>query len=72
MLATICYQSMKQNGNLKLSNNVSIERETAASVGLGQIFDKVVTELVNKMQEMNINLTELGCLKVIILYNAGN
>jgi hypothetical protein len=38
-------------------------------VGVGNIYDRVLSELVNKMKEMKMDKTELGCLRAIILYN---
>lgn len=40
-------------------------------MGVGGIFDRVLTELVAKMREMNMDKTELGCLRSIILFNPG-
>jgi retinoid X receptor alpha len=40
-------------------------------VGVGNIYDRVLSELVNKMKEMKMDKTELGCLRAIILYNPG-
>lgn len=46
-------------------------RSTAHAVGIGNIYDRVLSELVNKMKEMKMDKTELGCLRAIILYNPG-
>ena len=40
--------------------------------GVGQIFDRVLSELIKKMREMRMDKTELGCLRAIVLYNPGN
>lgn len=46
-------------------------RNSAHQVGVGGIFDRVLTELVAKMREMKMDKTELGCLRSIILFNPG-
>lgn len=46
-------------------------RTTAHAVGVGTIYDRVLSELVNKMKEMRMDKTELGCLRGIILFNPG-
>jgi hypothetical protein len=46
-------------------------RTSAHAVGVGNIYDRVLSELVNKMKEMKMDKTELGCLRAIILYNPG-
>uniref|UniRef100_A0A1I8F3U3 PPM-type phosphatase domain-containing protein n=1 Tax=Macrostomum lignano TaxID=282301 RepID=A0A1I8F3U3_9PLAT len=35
--------------------------------GVGAIFDRILVELVQKMREMRMDRTELGCLKAIVL-----
>lgn len=32
---------------------------------------RVLTELVNKMRDMQMDKTELGCLRAIVLFNPG-
>ena len=38
-------------------------RENAHTSGVGEILDRVLVELVTKMQEMAMDKTELGCLR---------
>jgi len=35
------------------------------------IFFRVLTELVSKMRDMQMDKTELGCLRAIVLFNPG-
>jgi len=49
-----------------------IHRTSAYKAGVGIIFDRVLTELVGKMRDMNVDKTELGCLRAVILFNPGN
>lgn len=35
------------------------------------IFHRVLTELVSKMKDMQMDKTELGCLRAIVLFNPG-
>ncbi|XP_064153556.1 retinoic acid receptor RXR-alpha-A-like [Anguilla rostrata] len=37
--------------------------------GVAPLFDRVLTELVSKMRDMQMDKTELGCLRVIVLFN---
>uniref|UniRef100_A0A8D3B0T1 Retinoic acid receptor RXR n=1 Tax=Scophthalmus maximus TaxID=52904 RepID=A0A8D3B0T1_SCOMX len=41
----------------------------AHNAEVGAIFDRVLTELVSKMRDMQMDKTELGCLRAIILFN---
>ncbi|XP_042611624.1 retinoic acid receptor RXR-beta-A isoform X2 [Cyprinus carpio] len=45
------------------------DRESAHNAEVGAIFDRVLTELVSKMRDMQMDKTELGCLRAIILFN---
>ena len=52
-----------------MANGVVVTRENAHTSGVGGIFDRVLIELVSKMQEMALDKTELGCLRAIVLFN---
>ena len=43
----------------------------AEQLGLGPIFDRILTDLVSKMRAMCVDRVELGCLRVIVLFNPG-
>lgn len=43
----------------------------AVQAGVVQIFDRVLSELSLKMKRLDIDLTELCCLKAIIVFNPG-
>ncbi|XP_062322703.1 retinoic acid receptor RXR-beta-B isoform X2 [Osmerus eperlanus] len=45
------------------------DRESVQSAEVGAIFDRVLTELVSKMRDMEMDKTELGCLRAIVLFN---
>ncbi|KAJ8377881.1 hypothetical protein AAFF_G00250320 [Aldrovandia affinis] len=45
------------------------DRESAHNAEVGAIYDRVLTELVSKMRDMQMDKTELGCLRAIILFN---
>lgn len=45
------------------------DSESVQSAEVGAIFDRVLTELVNKMRDMQMDKTELGCLRAIVLFN---
>ncbi|XP_051722542.1 retinoic acid receptor RXR-beta-B isoform X2 [Ctenopharyngodon idella] len=55
------------------THNLGVEaffdRESAHSAEVGALFDRVLTELVCKMRDMQMDKTELGCLRAIVLFN---
>ncbi|XP_015272804.1 PREDICTED: retinoic acid receptor RXR-alpha isoform X1 [Gekko japonicus] len=52
-----------------LATGLHVHRNSAHSAGVGAIFDRVLTELVSKMRDMQMDKTELGCLRAIVLFN---
>ncbi|KAJ8335304.1 hypothetical protein SKAU_G00409430 [Synaphobranchus kaupii] len=52
-----------------LCSSFHCRKESAHSAEVGAIFDRVLTELVSKMRDMQMDKTELGCLRAIILFN---
>merc|ERR1719431_233318 len=69
LIADFAHRSIHTNDVLVLSGNVFIHRQNAANAGLALIFERVLTELVGKMKDMNMDKTELGCLRAIVLFN---
>ncbi|XP_028835640.1 retinoic acid receptor RXR-beta-A-like isoform X2 [Denticeps clupeoides] len=45
------------------------DRDCAQSPEVGAVFDRVLTELVCKMRDMQMDKSELGCLRAIVLFN---
>lgn len=43
----------------------------AVQAGVVQIFDRVMSELSLKIKRLDIDQTELACLKAIIVFNPG-
>lgn len=55
-----------------LAPGITFHRNTAHQAGVSPIYDRILTELSLKMKKLNIDKSELGCLKAIILFNPGN
>ncbi len=49
----------------------TISENSAHSAGMSLIFNRISTELTAKMRELDMDRTELGSLRTIILYNPG-
>lgn len=69
LIAGFSHRSIESKDGIILSTGLTIHRNSANQVGVGGIFDRVLTELVSKMREMKMDKTELGCLRSIILFN---
>jgi len=71
LIAGFSHRSTAVHDGILLSTGMHIHRSSAHQAGVGTIFDRVLTELVAKMREMNMDKTELGCLRAIVLFNPG-
>jgi len=69
MIAGFSHRSTSISNGIMLANGLLITRENAHAAGLGAIFDRILVQVVTKMQEMEMDKTELGCLRAIVLYN---
>jgi len=71
LIASFSHQSVTSRDSIVLATGLHVYRNTAHQVGIGPIFDRILTELVSKMREMLMDKTELGCLRAIVLFNPG-
>merc|ERR1712242_571522 len=69
VIADIAHRSIDYDDVLLTGKSDSLTREQAQMSQVEVIFERVITELVQKMREMNLDRTELGCLKAIVLFN---
>ncbi|XP_045470767.1 retinoic acid receptor RXR-alpha-B isoform X2 [Harmonia axyridis] len=69
LIATFSHKSLQIQDGVLLANGLTINKQSANSVGIGNIYDRVLLEIIHKMREMRIDRAELACLKAIILLN---
>lgn len=69
LIAGCSFRSMQLDNGILWADSQLISRENAHLSGVGEIFDRVLVELVGKMREMKMDKAELGCLRAIILFN---
>ncbi|XP_041932475.1 retinoic acid receptor RXR-beta-A isoform X6 [Alosa sapidissima] len=69
LIASFSHRSITVKDGILLATGLHVHRNSAHSAGVGAIFDRVLTELVSKMRDMQMDKTELGCLRAIILFN---
>uniref|UniRef100_A0A3B4BKY8 Retinoic acid receptor RXR n=1 Tax=Periophthalmus magnuspinnatus TaxID=409849 RepID=A0A3B4BKY8_9GOBI len=72
LIASFSHRSIAVKDGILLATGLHVHRNSAHSAGVGAIFDRVLTELVSKMRDMQMDKTELGCLRAIVLFNPGN
>merc|ERR1719319_1757781 len=70
MIAGVAFRSIGVNDGLMLANGVLVTRETAHEAGMGNVYDRILIELVRKMTDLRMDKTELGFLRCIVLYNS--
>merc|ERR1712038_551328 len=67
LIAAFSFKSTHLNEEgIRLSDGTVIAKDEAHMAGVGEIFDRVVVEIIQKMKEMKMDLAELGCLRAII------
>uniref|UniRef100_A0A674MBV7 Retinoid X receptor, alpha a n=1 Tax=Takifugu rubripes TaxID=31033 RepID=A0A674MBV7_TAKRU len=73
LIASFSHRSIGIKDGILLATGLHVHRNSAHSAGVGAIFDRsssqVLTELVSKMRDMQMDKTELGCLRAIVLFN---
>ncbi|XP_033007235.1 retinoic acid receptor RXR-gamma [Lacerta agilis] len=69
LIASFSHRSVSVQDGILLATGLHVQRSSAHSAGVGSIFDRVLTELVSKMKDMQMDKSELGCLRAIVLFN---
>uniref|UniRef100_A0A671LQK2 Retinoid x receptor, beta b n=1 Tax=Sinocyclocheilus anshuiensis TaxID=1608454 RepID=A0A671LQK2_9TELE len=67
LIAAFSHHSISVKDEILLATGLHVE--SAHSAEVGALFDRVLTELVCKMRDMQMDKTELGCLRAIVLFN---
>lgn len=60
---------IRQPQQMCLGSNFTLHRNSAMQAGVAAIFDRILSELSVKMKRLNVDQSELSCLKAIILFN---
>lgn len=71
LIAEFSYRSTCKEDAILLANGVEVSKQNAKVNGIGDIFGRVLNDLVAKMREMEMDYAELGCLRAIVLFNPG-
>ena len=72
LISSFAHRSVTLNNCLALSASLRLGQGPAADhFGLSQIYERILTDLVLKMRTMCVDRFELGCLRVIVLFNPG-
>ncbi|BFZ05858.1 hypothetical protein BsWGS_08897 [Bradybaena similaris] len=69
LIAGFSHRSIMVKDGILLASGLQVHRNSAHKAGVANIFERVLSELVSKMREMNMDRTELGCLRAIVLLN---
>ncbi|XP_053325667.1 retinoic acid receptor RXR-gamma, partial [Spea bombifrons] len=69
LIASFSHRSVSVQDGILLATGLHVHRSSAHNAGVGSIFDRVLTELVSKMKDMEMDKSELGCLRAIVLFN---
>lgn len=54
-----------------LGPNYTLGRSTAQQAGVSHMFDRILNELSLKLKRLDVDQSEIACIKGIILLNSG-
>jgi len=68
LIGGFCYRSSAVSDGILLSTGLHLSRENLEKAGVGTLVNKLFSEVINKMQKLQIDITEWGCLRAIMLF----
>ena len=69
LIAAFAHRSINSEDGIVINTGLTLHKNSAMQAGVSSIYERVMSELVDKMRSMKMDKTELGCLRAIILFN---
>eukprot|EP00794_Sanderia_malayensis_P015978 gene15978-17588_t len=69
LIGGFCHRSCAVKDGILLSTGLHLTRENLKKAGVGAIVDKIFAEVIEKMQEMQLDRAEWGCLRAVMLFS---
>ena len=63
MLAAFSHKSRELNDQIMIGNGIVLQKHSAQQAGVGALYDRVLHELVKRLKDINIDRTEIACLR---------
>lgn len=71
LIGGFCYRSSAVSNGILLSTGLHLSRENLEKAGVGTLITKLFSEVINKMRVLQIDVSEWGCLRAIMLFAPG-
>lgn len=68
LIGGFCYRSSAVSNGILLSTGLHLSRENLQKAGVGTLVNKLFTEVINAMKKLQIDVSEWGCLRAIMLF----
>lgn len=72
LIGGFCYRSSAVSDGILLATGLHLSRQNLQKAGVGTIVNRLFGEVINKMQKLQIDVAEWGCLRAIMLFAPGN
>nr|AAC80008.1 retinoic acid X receptor [Tripedalia cystophora] len=69
LIGGFCHRSCAVKDGILLSTGLHLTRDNLKKAGVGAIIDKIFSEVIEKMQEIQMDRAEWGCLRAIMLFS---
>lgn len=71
LIGGFCYRSSAVSDGILLATGLHLSRENLQKAGVGTVVNRLFGEVINKMQKLQIDVAEWGCLRAIMLFAPG-
>lgn len=71
LIGGFCYRSSAVSDGILLATGLHLSRQNLQKAGVGTIVNRLFGEVINKMQKLQIDVSEWGCLRAIMLFAPG-
>ncbi|XP_066927582.1 retinoic acid receptor RXR-alpha-B-like [Clytia hemisphaerica] len=68
LIGGFCYRSSAVSDGILLATGLHLSRDNLQKAGVGAVVNKLFSEVINKMQKLQIDVSEWGCLRAIMLF----
>ncbi|XP_065068108.1 retinoic acid receptor RXR-alpha-B-like isoform X2 [Rhopilema esculentum] len=69
LIGGFCHRSCAVKDGILLATGLHLTRENLKKAGVGALIDKIFGEVIEKLQEMQLDRAEWGCLRAVMLFS---
>jgi len=69
LIGGFCHRSCAVKDGILLATGLHLTRDNLKKAGVGALIDKIFGEVIEKLQEMQLDRAEWGCLRAVMLFS---